>query len=41
MSASKLTVFQSGLKYKTSLTKTKQMYKDPIVRIESDIKIEK
>ena len=33
--------FQSGLKYKISLTATKQMYKDPIIRKESDIMIDK
>lgn len=39
--AKKFTAFQSGLKYKISLTATKQMYKDPIIRKESDIMIDK
>lgn len=37
----KLTSFQTGLKYKISLSSTKQMYKDPIIRRESDIMIDK
>lgn len=41
MAAQKFTAFQSGLKYKISLTTTKQMYKDPIIRKESDIMIDK
>ena len=39
--ANKFTAFQSGLKYKISLIATKQMYKDPIIRIESDVMIDK
>lgn len=37
----KLTSFQTGLYYKISLTSTKQMYKNPIIRSESDIMIDK
>ncbi len=41
IAVSRLIGFQSGLKYKISLTATKQMYKDPIIRKESDIMIDK
>lgn len=37
----KFSSFQTGLNYKISLTATKQMYKDPIIRQESDIMIDK
>ncbi len=40
-SINKFTSFQSGLHYKISLTSTKQMYKNAIIRNESDIMIDK
>lgn len=40
-SINKFTSFQSGLYYKISLTSTKQMYKNTIIRKESDIMIDK
>lgn len=41
MAVKKFTAFQSGLNYKILLIETKQMYKDPIIRQETDIMIEK
>lgn len=40
-SIKKFASFQSGLKYKISLTSTKQMYKGAIIRKESDVMIDK
>ena len=40
-SINRFTSFQSGLYYKISLTSTKQMYKNPIIRQETDIMIDK
>jgi len=40
-SIQRFTEFQSGLKYKISLTSTKQMYKGTIIRKQSDVMIDK